>query len=123
VDRKYKKYLFWPLIFNEEFPADEYSRTQSSSVSPRGYCNSSASTPHSTGGSGGYGTPINGYGPPISGISSPVPSANVFNSTSSEFLFTNLKVDYSFFYTFSLLPLNWDYFQCCIETYRSWMFL
>jgi early B-cell factor len=72
------------LILKKEFPADEYSRTQSSSVSPRGYCNSSASTPHSTGGSGGYGTAINGYGPPISGISSPVPSANVFNSTSSE---------------------------------------
>ena len=73
---------------------DEYSRAQSSSVSPRGggYC-SSASTPHSsTGGSGSYGTTSisNGYGPaPIqmSGLStsSPASSASVFNSTSSKY--------------------------------------
>lgn len=73
-----------PNLINRNVSADEYSRAQSSSVSPRGggYC-SSASTP----GSGGYGTAsINGYGPPITGISSasPVSSANVFNSTSSK---------------------------------------
>ncbi|XP_070503478.1 transcription factor collier isoform X1 [Chironomus tepperi] len=77
--------------------ADEYSRAQSSSVSPRGgggYC-SSASTPHSsTGGSASYGTTLtNGYGPPapiqMTGLStsSPASSANVFNSTSSEFYY------------------------------------
>lgn len=82
-------------FLNEAFYlADEYSRAQSSSVSPRGggYC-SSASTPHSsTGGSGSYGTTsiANGYGPPpiqMSGLSttSPASSANVFNSTSSKF--------------------------------------
>uniref|UniRef100_T1H4D7 IPT/TIG domain-containing protein n=1 Tax=Megaselia scalaris TaxID=36166 RepID=T1H4D7_MEGSC len=72
---------------------DEYQRAQSSSVSPsRGYC-SSASTPHSSGGttnnavSGSYsaGTPgaTNGYGHTgnMSGISSP--PGSVFNSTSS----------------------------------------
>jgi early B-cell factor len=74
---------------NHSTPADEYSRTQSSSVSPRqGYC-SSASTPHSsTGGSGSYGTTsiANGYGPPPIQMSatSPASAANVFNSTSSE---------------------------------------
>jgi len=79
----------------ERQTADEYSRAQSSSVSPRGggggYC-SSASTPHSsTGGSGSYGTTsiTNGYGPPpiqMSGLStsSPASTANVFNSTSSK---------------------------------------
>ncbi|KAL7011789.1 hypothetical protein ACKWTF_014457 [Chironomus riparius] len=72
--------------------ADEYSRAQSSSVSPRGgggYC-SSASTPHSsTGGSASYGTTLtNGYGPPapiqMTGLStsSPASSGNVFNSAS-----------------------------------------
>ncbi|CRL08068.1 CLUMA_CG020960, isoform A [Clunio marinus] len=62
---------------------DEYNRTQSSSVSPRGYC-SSTSTPHS-GVSGSYGTSTiaaNGYCPPISGLTTPISNANTFNSTS-----------------------------------------
>lgn len=95
--------------------ADEYSRAQSSSVSPRGgggYC-SSASTPHSsTGGSGsGYGTTSigNGYGAPIqmSGLSTTSSAANVFNTTSSEeffnYLFKNLFLN---LLVHSLLPLN-----------------
>jgi early B-cell factor len=79
-------------VLRQSYLADEYSRAQSSSVSPRGggYC-SSASTPHSSTGGSGYGTTsLNGYGPPpISGISgaSPVSSANVFNSTSSQYKF------------------------------------
>jgi early B-cell factor len=81
---------YWQF-FNNQTAADEYSRAQSSSVSPRGgggYC-SSASTPHSsTGGSASYGTTslANGYGPPapMTGLSSPASTANVFNSASSK---------------------------------------
>ncbi|EDS33634.1 transcription factor coe3 [Culex quinquefasciatus] len=60
--------------------ADEYTRAQSSSVSPRGgYC-SSASTPHSSGG-GSYGS-SNGYATAsnMSGLTSS--PASVFNSSS-----------------------------------------
>lgn len=64
-----------------QWTEDEYSRAQSSSVSPRGgYC-SNASTPHSSGGSYSSG---NGYTstPSVSGIGSP--STTVFNSSSSK---------------------------------------
>uniref|UniRef100_A0A336MWD5 CSON007009 protein n=1 Tax=Culicoides sonorensis TaxID=179676 RepID=A0A336MWD5_CULSO len=60
---------------------DEYTRAQSSSVSPRGgYC-SSASTPHSSGG-GSYGSG-NGYGPTPNMTSLPSSPASVFNSAST----------------------------------------
>lgn len=62
---------------------DEYTRAQSSSVSPRGgYC-SSASTPHSSGG-GSYGSG-NGYGPTPNMTSLPSSPASVFNSASSKY--------------------------------------
>ncbi|KAM7343294.1 EBF transcription factor knot isoform 1-T1 [Cochliomyia hominivorax] len=69
-----------------QWTEDDYQRTQSSSVSPRGgYC-SSASTPHSSGG-GSYGATTtaatNGYGPtPNMGTLSSSPGS-VFNSTST----------------------------------------
>lgn len=64
---------------------DEYTRAQSSSVSPRGgYC-SSASTPHSSGG-GSYGSG-NGYGPTPNMTSLPSSPASVFNSASSKYKF------------------------------------
>ncbi|XP_053670034.1 transcription factor collier [Anopheles nili] len=62
-----------------QWTEDEYTRAQSSSVSPRGgYC-SSASTPHSSGG-GSYGS-SNGYAtaPNMTGLSSS--PASVFNSS------------------------------------------
>lgn len=63
---------------NTQWIEDEYQRGQSSSVSPRGgYC-SSASTPHSSGGSYGAGNNNNAYASNMS-------SASVFNSTPSEF--------------------------------------
>ncbi|XP_065367800.1 transcription factor collier isoform X4 [Calliphora vicina] len=68
-----------------QWTEDDYQRTQSSSVSPRGgYC-SSASTPHSSGG-GSYGATTtaatNGYGPtPNMGTLSSSPGS-VFNTTS-----------------------------------------
>lgn len=66
-----------------QWTEDEYTRAQSSSVSPRGgYC-SSASTPHSSGG-GSYGG-SNGYGPTPNMSSLPSSPASVFNSTSSKF--------------------------------------
>ena len=80
-----------------QWTEDDYQRTQSSSVSPRGgYC-SSASTPHSSGG-GSYGaattTATNGYGPtPNMGTLSSSPGS-VFNSTSSQYSQTTN----SFFY-------------------------
>lgn len=66
-----------------QWTEDDYSRTQSSSVSPRGgYC-SNTSTPHSSGGSYSSG---NGYGstPSVSSIGSP--STAVFNSSSSKYV-------------------------------------
>lgn len=77
-----------------QWTEDDYQRAQSSSVSPRGgYC-SSASTPHSSGGS--YGTTAataavaataNGYAPaPNMGTLSSSPGS-VFNSTSSKCLY------------------------------------
>uniref|UniRef100_A0A1A9WN91 IPT/TIG domain-containing protein n=1 Tax=Glossina brevipalpis TaxID=37001 RepID=A0A1A9WN91_9MUSC len=71
-----------------QWTEDDYQRAQSSSVSPRGgYC-SSASTPHSSGGSYGATTTAvaaaasNGYGPtPNMGTLSSSPGT-VFNSTS-----------------------------------------
>ncbi|XP_039957222.1 transcription factor collier isoform X2 [Bactrocera tryoni] len=56
-----------------QWTEDDYQRAQSSSVSPRGgYC-SSASTPHSSGGSYGATVAANGYGPTtnmgVSGLS------------------------------------------------------
>ncbi|CAD7012362.1 unnamed protein product [Ceratitis capitata] len=54
-----------------QWTEDDYQRAQSSSVSPRGgYC-SSASTPHSSGGSYGASVAANGYGPTTNMVSSP----------------------------------------------------
>ncbi|XP_069964412.1 transcription factor collier isoform X2 [Bactrocera oleae] len=66
-----------------QWTEDDYQRAQSSSVSPRGgYC-SSASTPHSSGGSYGATVAANGYGPTTNmGTLSSSP-ASIFNSTSS----------------------------------------
>ncbi|XP_055312768.1 transcription factor collier isoform X3 [Sitodiplosis mosellana] len=65
---------------NAQWTEDDYQRTQTSSVSPRGgYC-SSASTPHSSGG-GSYGAGNgNGYAPNMGTLSAS--SSSVFNSTS-----------------------------------------
>ncbi|XP_069964413.1 transcription factor collier isoform X3 [Bactrocera oleae] len=65
-----------------QWTEDDYQRAQSSSVSPRGgYC-SSASTPHSSGGSYGATVAANGYGPTTNmGTLSSSP-ASIFNSTS-----------------------------------------
>lgn len=69
-----------------QWTEDDYQRGQSSSVSPRGgYC-SSASTPHSSGGS--YGTTAvatNGYGPTPNMSTLSSSPGSVFNSTSSEY--------------------------------------
>ncbi|KAI4459181.1 transcription factor coe family member [Holotrichia oblita] len=71
----------------EVFLLEEYGRTQTSSVSPRGgsYC-STASTPHSSNG-GSYGGNMNGYGGATPTSSSQLsnmlpgsPSAGLFNS-------------------------------------------
>ncbi|KAJ8911628.1 hypothetical protein NQ315_015169 [Exocentrus adspersus] len=69
---------------------EDYGRTQSSSVSPRGggYC-SNASTPHSSNGGGSYGGGnMNGYGGATPTSSSQIanmlpgsPSAGIFNTT------------------------------------------
>ncbi|CAH0553239.1 unnamed protein product [Brassicogethes aeneus] len=68
---------------------EEYGRTQSSSVSPRGggYC-SSASTPHSSNGGGSYASNMNGYGgstptstAQLSNMLPSSPSAGIFNTT------------------------------------------
>jgi len=85
-----------------QWTEDDYQRAQSSSVSPRGgYC-SSASTPHSSGGS--YGTTAasaavaataNGYAPaPNMGTLSSSPGS-VFNSTSSKFLVRDIPFKWS----------------------------
>lgn len=68
---------------NAQWTEDDYQRTQTSSVSPRGgYC-SSASTPHSSGG-GSYGAGNgNGYAPNMGTLSAS--SSSVFNSTSSKY--------------------------------------
>lgn len=68
---------------NAQWTEDDYQRTQTSSVSPRGgYC-SSASTPHSSGG-GSYGASSgNGYAPNMGTLSAS--SSSVFNSTSSKY--------------------------------------
>ncbi|XP_031616708.1 transcription factor collier isoform X3 [Contarinia nasturtii] len=65
---------------NAQWTEDDYQRTQTSSVSPRGgYC-SSASTPHSSGG-GSYGAGNgNGYAPNMGTLSAS--TSSVFNSTS-----------------------------------------
>ncbi|GJQ74174.1 hypothetical protein Trydic_g19088 [Trypoxylus dichotomus] len=72
---------------NGQWTEEEYGRTQTSSVSPRGgsYC-STASTPHSSNG-GSYGGNMNGYGGATPTSSSQLsnmlpgsPSAGIFNS-------------------------------------------
>lgn len=109
------------------FLLEEYGRTQSSSVSPRGgYC-SSASTPHSSNG-GSYGGGANGSGgaptgassgsgtaPPMNGgygATTPTsgsqlanmlpgsPSAGIFNSTSSKYLLPSNHCIVSSFFDF-----------------------
>ncbi|XP_073844688.1 EBF transcription factor knot isoform X4 [Musca autumnalis] len=67
-----------------QWAEDDYQRTQSSSVSPRGgYC-SSASTPHSSGGSYGATTTAgsNGYGATTNMGTLSTSPGSVFNSTS-----------------------------------------
>ncbi|XP_059225493.1 transcription factor collier isoform X2 [Stomoxys calcitrans] len=67
-----------------QWTEDDYQRTQSSSVSPRGgYC-SSASTPHSSGGSYGATTTAgsNGYGATTNMGTLSTSPGSVFNSTS-----------------------------------------
>lgn len=77
---------------NTQWIEDEYQRGQSSSVSPRGgYC-SSASTPHSSGGSYGTGNNNNAYAPNMGTLSSA--SSSVFNSTSSEFFQLDFGLSY-----------------------------
>lgn len=68
---------------NAQWTDEDYQRTQTSSVSPRGgYC-SSASTPHSSGG-GSYGAGNgNGYAPNMGTLTAS--SSSVFNSTSSKY--------------------------------------
>ncbi|KAH1005614.1 hypothetical protein HUJ04_006560 [Dendroctonus ponderosae] len=87
---------------NGQWTEDEYGRTQSSSVSPRGggYC-SNASTPHSSNGGsyGGGGSQMNGYGgaTPTSTMGNMLPgspSAGIFNTTPtcSESYYKNMHV-------------------------------
>lgn len=91
--------LYWRrIVTGRVFLLEDYGRTQSSSVSPRGggYC-SNASTPHSSTG-GNYPNNINGYGgatptstTQLSNMLPSSPSAGIFNTTPRKFIHVNVK--------------------------------